>query len=203
LLNKQPLLKKQPKAIKPSKETQQLMDGKIKGELIAKIYKLITLFPTYYKDFIPSGNSDFIKTLYKKTVIDLLTMESLFENIRKESIALTQLKSIFNFSSKAVETIASLRGHDCQGLTDDITGMSEYDEIIKDLALKYADKLQTRPEIRLILLYSSTLMMKVKINGMLKNTSSKNKPPDMSQAEPIKEINMDLVDDGFAHYDDI
>lgn len=131
-----------------------------KNALIQRIILNVDNFLPLFK-FIDNKES-FIKGLPNKSIPDLKSLLDMMETTRTTINLATQIKSTFFIASRGVEIAGArfLRLR-TEGLTDALLQQrEELDMIFREIAIDYAPmfKITTRPELRLGILFATTLV---------------------------------------------
>lgn len=131
-----------------------------KNALIQRIILNVDNFLPLFK-FIDNKES-FIKGLPNKSILELKSLLDMMETTRTTINLATQIKSTFFIASRGVEIAGArfLRLR-TEGLTDALLQQrEELDMIFREIAIDYAPmfKVSTRPELRLGILFATTLV---------------------------------------------
>jgi hypothetical protein len=108
------------------------------------------------------NRQEFVASLHSKSLADLKGILTTMEQTRTTMNLANQIKNTFYMVGKATEVLApKVIGLKTDGFVETLMSQKqELDMIFRELAIEYAPKFtfQTRPEVRLAMLYGMTLL---------------------------------------------
>jgi hypothetical protein len=153
-----------------AKEVAESMESEasVRSKYLSRIYLNVINFH-HLLPFI--GNKDkFLQGLHKKTTKELISVSGLIETQRSLGNVATQMKNAFFIVSKGVEMGCSRIGMKVDGFADDLRQKEqELNSIFQEIAVEQADNLKsyTTPQMRLAMIFTSSLMLTDSRNRML------------------------------------
>jgi hypothetical protein len=132
-----------------------------KAKVLSKIQMNVSNFEVVLRDILRPSKEDFLKTLTKKGLPELRVILKTIEHTRAVNNTANQLKGMVLMGASGVEMITSQLGLKTQGYGHMIRAQEEeIQSILREIALERVDELKKyqRPEVRLTLLLTTTLM---------------------------------------------
>ena len=132
-----------------------------KAKVLSKIQMNVSNFEVVLKDILRPSKEEFLKTLTKKGLPELRVILKTIEHTRAVNNTANQLKGMVLMGASGVEMITSQLGLKTQGYSHMIRAQEEeIQSILREIALERVDELKKyqRPEVRLTLLLTTTLM---------------------------------------------
>ena len=132
-----------------------------KAKVLSKIQLNVSNFEVVLRDILRPNKEDFLKTLTKKGLPELRVILKTIEHTRAVNNTANQLKGMVLMGASGVEMITSQLGLKTQGYSHMIRAQEEeIQSILREIALERVDELKKyqRPEVRLTLLLTTTLM---------------------------------------------
>ncbi len=153
-----------------AKEVADTMESEasVRSKYLSRIYLNVINFH-HLLPFI--GNKEkFLQGLHKKTTKELISVSGLIETQRSLGNVATQMKNAFFIVSKGVEMGCSRIGMKVDGFADDLRQKEqELNSIFQEIAVEQADNLKsyTTPQMRLAMIFTSSLMLTDSRNRMM------------------------------------
>lgn len=184
---------KTPKARGQRQIVQKVVeDPQVKGDMIARITMNINNFEPLLKDFVKPSKDAFLSSLQKKNSSELEVLLKSMETTRSISNLTNQFMHFFYLGTQIVEVGST------QYLGMDTTGFSmalrqQHDEIQMIMREVCMDKVETfkkvtKPEIRLAMIMTTTLIGVNAQNSMRKMQNIQQKPQPKKDSAPKNEI---------------
>lgn len=132
-----------------------------KAKVLSKIQMNVSNFEVVLRDILRPSKEEFLKTLTKKGLPELRVILKTIEHTRAVNNTANQLKGMVLMGASGVEMITSQLGLKTQGYGHMIRAQEEeIQSILREIALERVDELKKyqRPEVRLTLLLTTTLM---------------------------------------------
>ena len=170
------------------KEMAEAMENE--AEVRAKYMSRIHLNVINFHHLLPfiQHKDKFLQGLHKKTTKELISISGLIETQRSLGNVATQMKNAFFIVSKGVEMGCNRIGMKVDGFADDLKQKErELESIFQEIAVEQADSLKayTTPQMRLAMIFTSSLMLTDSRNRMI--TSRR-----MSQPNPHGTVSPDM-----------
>lgn len=143
------------------KKSDDAETAPLRAALIAKISLNVNSFEPLLRDFIKPDKAHYLDALPKRSLAELEIMFKTLEHARVVGNATNQLKHIVFMGASAVEVAAQRMGMRSEGYAQALRAQeSELKMILHEIAMERAETLEKyqRPEIRLALLLSTTLL---------------------------------------------
>jgi len=172
-----------------AKEVAESMESEasVRSKYLSRIHLNVINFH-HLLPFI--GNKDkFLQGLHKKTTKELISVSGLIETQRSLGNVATQMKNAFFIVSKGVEMGCNRIGMKVDGFADDLKQKErELESIFAEIAVEQADSLKayTTPQMRLAMIFTSSLMLTDSRNRMLSHK------PSRPSRDPNAEVAPDL-----------
>lgn len=132
-----------------------------KAKVLSKIQMNVSNFEVVLRDILRPSKEEFVKSLTKKGLAELRVILKTIEHTRAVNNTANQLKGMVLMGASGVEMITSQLGLKTQGYSHMIRAQEEeIQSILREIALERVDELKKyqRPEVRLTLLLTTTLM---------------------------------------------
>jgi hypothetical protein len=132
-----------------------------KAKVLSKIQLNVSNFEVVLRDILRPNKDDFLKTLTKKGLPELRVILKTIEHTRAVNNTANQLKGMVLMGASGVEMITTQFGLKTHGYSHMIRAQEEeIQSILREIALERVDELKKyqRPEVRLTLLLTTTLM---------------------------------------------
>ena len=154
-------------------------DAGERAEVIAKITLNCNSFEPLLSDYLKPSKDAVLASLPKRTLSDLETLLKTLEYARSVSNLTNQMRHLCYMSAQAIEMGSRRMGMKTQGYADNIRAQdNEIRLILKEIAMERANSLQTmqRPELRLALILSTSLLATDSQNRLAEHTKVKVDP---------------------------
>jgi hypothetical protein len=141
-----------------------------KAKVLSKIQMNVSNFEVVLQDILRPSKEDFLKSLTKKGLPELRVILKTIEHTRAVNNTANQLKGMVLMGASGVEMVTSQLGLKTQGYGHMIRAQEEeIQSILREIALERVDELKKyqRPEVRLTLLLTTTLMAVDSRNRMM------------------------------------
>lgn len=143
-------------------QVQEVVDvDEEKAKVLSKIQLNVSNFEVVLRDILRPSKDEFLKTLTKKGLPELRVVLKTIEHTRAVNNTANQLKGMVLMGASGVEMVTSQLGLKTQGYGHMIRAQEEeIQSILREIALERVDELKKyqRPEVRLTLLLTTTLM---------------------------------------------
>ena len=143
-------------------QPQEVVDvDEEKAKVLSKIQLNVSNFEVVLRDILRPNKEDFLKTLTKKGLPELRVILKTIEHTRAVNNTANQLKGMVLMGASGVEMITTQFGLKTHGYSHMIRAQEEeIQSILREIALERVDELKKyqRPEVRLTLLLTTTLM---------------------------------------------
>ena len=150
-----------------------------RAEVIAKITLNCNSFEPLLGDYLKPSKDAVLAGLPKRSLTDLETLLKTLEYARSVSNLTNQMRHLCYMSAQAIEMGSRRVGMKTQGYADSIRAQdSEIRLILKEIAMERAASLQSiqRPELRLALILSTSLLAMDSQNRLAEHTHAKMNP---------------------------
>ena len=150
-----------------------------RAEVIAKITLNCNSFEPLLGDYLKPSKDAVLAGLPKRSLSDLETFLKTIEYARTVSNLTNQMRHLCYMSAQAIEMGSRRMGLKTQGYAESIRAQdTEIRLILKEIAMERAASLQTiqRPELRLALILSTTLLATDSQNRLAEHTKAKVDP---------------------------
>jgi hypothetical protein len=170
------------------KEMAQIYEDEasIRSKYLSRIYLNVINF-SHLLPFIQNKDK-FLQGLHKKTTKELISLSGLIETQRSLGNVATQMKNVFFIVAKGAEMGCSRVGMKVDGFTEDLKQKErELESIFQEIAVEQADNLKsyTTPQMRLAMIFTSSLMLCDSRNRMMANRPQ-HRPDNHPVAEDLK-----------------
>lgn len=167
-------------------------DSVDKATLIAKITLNVNTFESLLKDFIQPNRETYLALLPKKSVPELEIIFKTLEHSRIVANSANQLKHMLFLGASALELATRSIGLKTQGYAQALRAQEdEIRMILQEIAIERAETMAKyqRPEVRLAVILTSTLMSMDNANRMRElNKSVIDKPLEAAVEEQYKDL---------------
>lgn len=158
-------------------------ESHVRNKYMSRIYLNVINFSEHLP-FI-KDKEKFLSNLHKKTTKELISLSGLIETQRSLGNVANQMKHAFTIVSQGAEFGTRMIGMKTEGFTSELMKRErEIEMIFQEIAVEQSDTLKsyTTPQMRLALIFTSTLMI---VDG-------RNRVQHMKQRVPERPVNPDL-----------
>lgn len=159
-------------------------ESAVRSKFLSRIYLNVINFG----ELLPFiGNKDkFLAGLHKKTTRELISLSGLIETQRSLGNVANQMKHAFIIFTRGTEFVSTkFMGLKTEGFADELLKRErEIEMLFQEIAVEQADTLKsyTSPQMRLALIFTSTLMITDSRNRVMRQTKIQGQaPPDLEQ----------------------
>ena len=167
----------------PMRHPEPLSQADVNGietdvELRSKYLSRIYLNVTNFRELLPfiKDKDAFLQSLHKKSTRELISLSGLIETQRSLGNVAAQMKNAFFIAARGTEYGCTRLGMRVEGFAEDLRQKErELEMIFQEIAVEQADSLKsyTTPQMRLAMIFTSSLMLCDSRNRML---ASQKKP---------------------------
>lgn len=167
-------------------------DIALRSRTLSRIYLNVINF----RELLPfiKDKDKFLQGLHKKTTRELVSLAGLIETQRSLGNVATQMKNAFFIVAKGTEFGCARLGMKVDGFADDLRQKErELEMIFQEIAVEQADNLKsyTTPQMRLAMIFTSSLMLCDSRNRVMGATPSR-RAPDAPVAPELRQEFSDL-----------
>ena len=167
-------------------------DIALRSRTLSRIYLNVINF----RELLPfiKDKDKFLQGLHKKTTRELVSLAGLIETQRSLGNVATQMKNAFFIVAKGTEFGCARLGMKVDGFADDLRQKErELEMIFQEIAVEQADNLKsyTTPQMRLAMIFTSSLMLCDSRNRVMGATPSR-RSPDAPVAPELRQEFSDL-----------
>ncbi|NDC23090.1 MAG: hypothetical protein EBZ49_03020 [Proteobacteria bacterium] len=148
-----------PKVSRTKKNTEETDEPK--ESVVSRIVIQVETFEPLLNGIIGDDKQEFLKSLPKRSLVELKALEKVIMDTVKIGNLTNQLRHIYYMLCSGLEVGTSAIGLKSQGYTKVMMSQDkEVKMILQEMALQYKDKIQvsTRPELRLAMISVSSLL---------------------------------------------
>lgn len=167
-------------------------DIALRSRTLSRIYLNVINF----RELLPfiKDKDKFLQGLHKKTTRELVSLAGLIETQRSLGNVATQMKNAFFIVAKGTEFGCARLGMKVDGFADDLRQKErELEMIFQEIAVEQADNLKsyTTPQMRLAMIFTSSLMLCDSRNRVMGSAHSR-RSPDAPVAPELRQEFSDL-----------